>query len=569
MSRSWHQMAVAVALVALSFPVTAGPQGAQSRRPEPPRQTFTERVDVQVVNVEVFVTDKSGAPVAGLSREDFELHVDGKAVEVTNFYAVTGEPGDESAPDPELREEVPESAPAVPEERRLHLVVYVDNFNLRPSNRRPVLDSLEGFLEERTGQGDRVMLVTVDQGVKVVQPFTEDRRLVLDALARVRTSRTVGQTEDTRRSRTARDIAVALADPQTASYAEDYLNRYIQETEANLVRSTRSLKSVVSSLAGLPGRKALLYISDGLPKRPGEQLREQFFGATPSDRMEETALFSTIADEANANQVTFYALHARGGVGISSVSAETRDLAGSAAPRAALDAARNLNYQEPLLAMAAPTGGATFLNTSNFDLAFETLGRDFDTYYSLGFQPDGPIDAKRHRVEVKVRRPGVTVRHRTGFVQKSERQRMADRTLGSLVVPPAHNPLGISLQFGPPEKKKGDVHLLPVLVRIPMGPLTLLPNGETLDGNVRIFLAVQDEEGRTSDLTEVPYTVQVPRQDIERARRSDAGYAARLKTRRGTQKVAVGVLDEGSGVGSFVQELVLVGDEKKRKKKRG
>src|SRR4051812_30743026 len=51
------------------------------------RSTFFESVDVHVVNVEVYVADRDGKRVPGLSREDFELFEDGKPVKISNFYA--------------------------------------------------------------------------------------------------------------------------------------------------------------------------------------------------------------------------------------------------------------------------------------------------------------------------------------------------------------------------------------------------------------------------------------------------------------------------------------------------
>src|SRR5215212_1807061 len=65
----------------------------------PGEETFFESIDVQVVNFEVFVTDRQGQRVSGLTREDFEIAEDGKPVEISNFYAVAGG-----------RSEVPESA---------------------------------------------------------------------------------------------------------------------------------------------------------------------------------------------------------------------------------------------------------------------------------------------------------------------------------------------------------------------------------------------------------------------------------------------------------------------------
>ena len=120
---------------------------AQEQGSEPPDSTFFETLDVMLINVEVFVTDKKGNPITDLEREDFELYVDRRPIAITNFYAV-------DAGEPSLPQEAPESAmaetvepapsvpvPAIPENQRLHLVVYVDNFNIRPLNRNPAARS--------------------------------------------------------------------------------------------------------------------------------------------------------------------------------------------------------------------------------------------------------------------------------------------------------------------------------------------------------------------------------------------------------------------------------------------
>src|SRR5918995_5759626 len=77
-------------------------------------ETFTDEIEVSLVNLEVVVTDKKGKSVSGLRREDFQVLEDGKPVEITNFYAETGP--------------APGSAPAEPRslDQRLSLVVFVD-----------------------------------------------------------------------------------------------------------------------------------------------------------------------------------------------------------------------------------------------------------------------------------------------------------------------------------------------------------------------------------------------------------------------------------------------------------
>ncbi len=49
---------------------------------------FIESLDVNVVNIEVVVSDKQGNPVLGLTADDFEILEDGEPVDVSNFFAV-------------------------------------------------------------------------------------------------------------------------------------------------------------------------------------------------------------------------------------------------------------------------------------------------------------------------------------------------------------------------------------------------------------------------------------------------------------------------------------------------
>src|SRR5690349_9052149 len=174
---------------------------SSSATAQPP--SFGDTVDVQVVNVDVSVTGKDGQPVTGLEKGDFKLYVDGKRVEITNFEAVdrTSSPAGAPAPAPSA---APGEAPAVsagaaPEES-LHLVVYVDNVNIRMGNRARALQELRDFLTRQLVPGDRVTIVSYDQGLHVRLPFTSDPAAIaaaLDGLGRL----TVRGDEDDRARR--------------------------------------------------------------------------------------------------------------------------------------------------------------------------------------------------------------------------------------------------------------------------------------------------------------------------------------------------------------------------------
>src|SRR6266508_3769735 len=49
---------------------------------------FGEVLDVEVVNVQVWVTDRQGQPVSGLTAKDFVLRHDGKPVPITHFAEI-------------------------------------------------------------------------------------------------------------------------------------------------------------------------------------------------------------------------------------------------------------------------------------------------------------------------------------------------------------------------------------------------------------------------------------------------------------------------------------------------
>lgn len=532
---------------------------------------FVDRVDVNVVNVEVFVTDSTGRHVAGLKREDFELFEDGKPVAVSNFYTVdlpakSSEPQTQSGAEPaESSAHAPIEAPVpVPPEQQLHLLVYVDNFNLRQANRKRVLESLQTFLEQRAAANDQIMLVTYNRGLQTIQSFTQDPGLLAAAVAKIRKQQSNGLREDFRRRTASRAISAALSEGETAHQAQEILARYVQETRANLLHSVNAIQSVVRGMAGLPGRKAMLYVSDGLPQNPGQALTEQFFGRQRLNA-NESALFNRVIREANAQQVTFYTLDARGATGASAVSAEMTGNVAGGTNRAVLDARRTMDSQEPLIGMSEPTGGAAFLNTANHDVAMAAMAEDFDNFYSLGYVSTGSGGNKYHSIEVRVNRPGLKVRHRSGFLDKPEIERVADRTLSSLLAGGEDNPLGVRIDIDTPEKK-GKTYQVPILVAVPMSQVTLLPRGETLQGRLRIFLAVQDQSGGVSPLQEIPYPISVPQKEATESLASDLAFVAQLEMRAGEQTIAVGIWDEQSGATSFARKAVVIGKAKKRRK---
>jgi len=568
---------VAVASATL-LPAPAALRAQEPSETPAPTEVFVDAVEVNIVNVEVYVTDKDGRRVTGLTKEDFELFEDDRPVGITNFYAVedgqpTRRPEEVTPPaaEPRSRDEGAVSDPRfatapVPEDQRLHLIVYFDNLFLRPFNRNKVIRQVRQFLHDHVTPHDRVMLVTFERTMHVRHPFTKDMRAIGSELYELETlSGFAVQAESARR-----DILQRIDRSRTAFEAIDHVDYHAKSVYNDMSMSIAALKDLVGSLAGLPGRKAILYVCDGIPMTAAQDLfflleqkyPDNPFGQLQAARYNGKRLYRELTARANANRVTFYTLEAVGLRSHSSLSAEYEGTGGtqlSEGSRAETDFVRSSNLQESLQVMALDTGGLAAFNTSNFAGALANMASDFQSYYSLGYAPAHSGDGRYHDIRVRVKGKGLKVRHRGGYRDKTSEARVADGTLAALLFGIESNPLAVTVDLAPGRPRDEGHYLVPLVVRIPLGNLALLPQDERYLGRLRVSIAVIDADDGMSPVEQTPIPIIIPAAEIERARSQYYIYEAELVMRRGYQKVAVGVRDEFAGENSFVRKPIRIG----------
>jgi hypothetical protein len=163
-------------------------------------------------------------------------------------------------------------------------------------------------------------------------------------------------------------------------------------------------------------------------------------------------------------------------------------------------------------------------------------------------------------MEVKVKgRKDLVVRHREGYRDKSTESRMSDGTLAALNFPFEENPLGVTLEFGQPRQRDDGFYLVPVLVRIPIGRLVLIPRDKTEDARVRLFIAALDENGGTSDVQQAPVPISIQKADVTSAQKKQYVYSVTLLMRPGDQRVSIGVRDDVGAQASFLSRGLRVG----------
>ncbi|MFN7961973.1 MAG: VWA domain-containing protein [Thermoanaerobaculia bacterium] len=553
---------------------------AQAAKPTPPAKApaapdpgYVETVNVSVVNVEVYVTDKQGKRVTGLTKDDFEILENGRPVALSNFWPVANgrvtAAADPPPPPPEppaLEPGAPPGTPLpkaveapIPDEQRLYLVVYIDNFNLQPFNRNRVLRELRDFLRNRFGPEDRLMLVTYDRELHVRRSWTSDNKLVAAMLQELETvTGSAVHRESDRRS-----ALEQIEDADSADSATAIVRSYAQSINNDLNFSVDALRDVVNGLAGLPGRKAILYVSEGLPQIPGQDLFyavQAKFGdtsvLTQSFEFDASRRFSELAASANANRITFYTIDAGGlrTLGYGDASRQTAGQTGF------VEQTYTANLQGPLITMASDTGGRSVINANKVAKDLTAIADDFDNYYSLGYMPSHFGDGRYYKIEVKLKnKKGMTVRHREGYRDKPASVRMEEGTLAALAYRFESNNAGIKIDFGSATPRDDGTFMVPVKLSIPLGKIVLVPTPDKSEARLKVYVAAMDSDGHTSDVQESPLGLGIPQNEVEKARQQLYLYTVNLLMRGGPQRVAVGLLDEVSGETSFVTGTVVVG----------
>jgi len=536
---------------------------------EQDESVYVETVDVNVVNVDVYVTDKHGNPITGLTRDDFEIFEDKGPVAITNFYAVTGgepvsEPTQEAAePEPAIDRPRPRSEPVLPDEQQLHVVIYVDNFNIRPFNRNRVFRRLREFLTDDLERGDRVMLVSYDRSLHFRHPFTTDPQLIASATFELEKLTGHAVHIDSERRR----ILEAIGEAQNPIDVSWQVRQFAESGFNDLSFTMDALNDIVDSLGGLPGRKAFVYVSDGLPMTPGEDLfyalSYRFQTQTELTQLREfdaSRRFEELAARANSNRITFYTIDAGGLRAPTSSSVEYNAATDQAGMSGFVDSVNIQNLQSPLQLLAEKTGGQAILNTNDVGKGLDKIASDFRTYYSIGYTPSHSGTGRYYKIDVKVKdRKGLRVRHRVGYRDKPVMARMSDSARSTLLYGLEHNPLNVVLRVGNPERAEEDLYDLPILVGIPLDSIVLIPAADAYEARVKLYFGAMDEKEKMSDVQEVSVPIRISNADLDESEGKYFPYQTALRMRSGGHRLTVGVFDELSAVSSFVSKSVMVG----------
>jgi VWFA-related protein len=533
-----------------------------------PISNFVESIDVSIVNVEVMVSDKKGNPIQGLTKDDFEVFDNGRPQPITNFYEVKGRRIIEQKPDGNtVVEEIEETAlpSEVPERLQRRYVFFVDNLSLAPFNRQPVFAEMKTFVDENLLPGDLAMIVTFNRDIKVRVPFTDDHRFIKQTFDTIAEENAFGLQNLSER----RQAESQIREADTYEEAVGVARTFAYSVEHDLRTAISAMKGLMTTLAGVDGRKIMVITSEGLPIQPGRELFyyvdelavQKGWRATSSVYMEATHFDSKLAVEslahsANANGITLYLLHA-GGLSAASVGSSAES---SAPIPPVVSTAALSNSTESMNLLAYMTGGLATVGTNNFSGAFDRIEADVNSYYSLGYRAGAERVDRQRRIEVRAKNKDYRVRSRRSLIEKSVYTELTDRVIANLFYKDDDNNLGIAMRTETAKPVEANRFIIPVEIRIPMDRLAFIPTGEVARGGFSVFVVVADEQQDMSDVQRMDQSIVLDLEELGKINGKYYTYRADLLMNKGRNTISVAVLDEASQMTGYAVQQVLAYD---------
>ncbi len=385
------------------------------------------RINTDLVQTDVTVFDKSGRFVDNLSREQFELRVDGKPQPISFFERVTAGSFNEDAQLAAARgaaRTLKSAASVKPLDRGRTIFFFVDDLHLSFDSLSRTRKTISRFIDNEMGQNDQAVIVSTSGQTGFLGQLTDNKTVLRAAAAKL--SFHDRATRDTERPPMSQYQALAIdrRDSDALGYFIDatirdnpgmrrdtaesmVMNRAHQllESAAYLTNNTFStLDSLVRSLSKLPGRKLGFFISDGF-----------FLDTRTSDT---TGRLRRITDGAARSGTVLYTMDARGlSTGLPDASSDAPfDTTGRLSR---VDLGETSASQEVLYTLASETGGRALLNTNALDKALTKTLKETSAYYLLAWQPEqseGRANNKFRTIKVTIKdRPDLMVLTRRGF----------------------------------------------------------------------------------------------------------------------------------------------------------
>lgn len=536
-----------------------------------------DQISVELVNVEVHVTDAQGRAVTDLPRERFRLFEDDRLVEISHFARV----GAAAAPSDARPAAAGVTGVRSDGAAARRIAIFVDEAQVGEHSRAPLVAALRKSLSAALGKGDEVSIVRFDGAeTELLLPWTDETGKIDRALGELGgfSIRRLGHSVELRSylDWLRQDVAPGFGRGWAATGCANVgqiVNTYSDLVRRQIEASGAALLRFAQRLAAEPAPRILLHVSDGIPLVAGGEVHQYAIemcsgkamgegvaqaantnddpsGEFQSDRYNPRAgvleqssyqmagYWTDLAARINALAITVHPIQA----------AEAGDrflpLAEGQSLPASVRAYATENPVDTLALLARETGGVLARAGRGVDAEIARLTASLDGHYSLAFTPDPGSRPGLRRLRVEVDRPGVELRYRRSYRLESRSDRIATQLAALFEAERVDNPLALALRYRAADTDSPGARLQ---VLVPFSKLQMIPSPDGGDeGRFTVFVTVKEENGR----------ILIPRQRSIVAKRREANalaYTYEVTLPEGEGEIGVAVVDDFSGTIAFVR----------------
>jgi VWFA-related protein len=520
-------------------------------------QTPVFRTTTRLVELTVTALDKKGHAVTDLRLQDFTIQENGKPRPIAFFRYDGGPPVEPKAlplPPGVFTNRV-ELTPGPP---RNITALVLDELNTPPQFSIRVRAMVTRYLKALAPQ-TRVAVFHMGAQLRVLHDFTDDG----DSL-RARIQKSVlsmplqAETEFDRSIIEAEQfVDMFSGDPQMEAMMAEMVRIQLEvegmanahARRARMERTLVSMESLGQHLAGIPGRKNLVWISGGISMV--SVTGAMGWGPRGSIESFENQVKRTSQKLAQQG-IVLYIVDAKGldvPMSMTAASPGTIPVRGRGRFEPQQDAETVSSDTRPAMElMSSTTGGRYLYNTNDLMEGFKKAASDLEGSYTLGFYVSEEPDSKWHNLKASVKRSGVNLRHRKGYLAEAVAATPTSWTNETAMAVIA-NPIGssaVQMTVSSAPAADGEPGTLQVNLRIEAGSLRFQQDGPDLSARIQVIFAGRTPDGSTR-LTTDSATVKIAPERWEAVQREGLRYARRWKPAPDAMSLRVVVRDTITG----------------------
>ena len=490
------------------------PPGAQAPAGDQPQAVFRSSTRLVVQNV--YVKDREGRPIEGLTAKDFAVFEDNQRQEIAfvEFQRIATEPAAERAvpdsPDPDaaaaanvqravnVEIATPPSGSIKYQNRRL-LVLYFDQSSMPQADQLRSFENARKYLATQMTVSDMVAVMTYQDGIlRVRQDFTDNRAALHELINVLQVGGDLN----------------ADGVPDTADGGGAFGQADAEFSVFNTDRQLSALQTAVNQLRGLPEQKTLLYFGSGLR-------------LNNSDNQAQLRATTNAAIRAN---VTINPIDARGLTASAPLGDATRSASGNAGSMFGGNAGNNQASQDTLFALAKDTGGTATFDSNDLALGIVRAAQAVTDYYIVAYYSthvaqDGKF--RRVRVEMPANREA-RLSYRQGYYgdktfaifNNADKERQLEEAF-ALEDPITEITIAMELNYF--MLSRADYYV-PVSMKIPGSELTLARSRGAARTSIDFIGEIKDEYGITIQNIRDSISIRLSDQDAQQLARRPIQY---------------------------------------------